>query len=166
MLTKTMAEKNPFYVEYLHQKISATGITLHSAGAGLTLFGGAILFSFLFLVASRFIPSWREGRTYRWACNCGRIAPAGFAAATVLMAAAFAPYLEQVDNYLDGIRTPATLHTLTAMEGSLYDLPWRFYRLVGIGLLWEGLIPVTVIAGILFLSRKELFRRSPRTSVA
>lgn len=165
-LTRSMAEKNPFYVEYLHQRISATGIALHSAGAGLVLFGGAILLSFLFLIAARFIPSWREGTTYRWVCNCGRFSPAGFAAAIALMAAAFAPYLEQVDNYLEGVRTPATLHALTAMEGSLYDLPWRFFRLVGTGLLWEGLIPAAVIAGILFLSRKELFRRPPRVKVA
>ncbi len=165
-LAKRTAEKNPFYVEYLHQRISATGITLHSAGAGVTIFGGAILISFLFLIASRVIPSLREGRTYRWACNCGRFAPAGLAAAIAVMAATFAPYLEQVDNYLDGVRTPETLHAITAMQGSLYDLPWRFYRLVGVGLLWEGLIPAVVVAGILFLSRKELFRHPSRVEVA
>jgi len=45
-------------------------------------------------------------------------------------------------------------------------LPWRILRAVGTGLLWEGLIPVAVIAGILFLSRNELFRRAPRTIAA
>jgi hypothetical protein len=165
-LTRKLAAKNPAFMPYVYQPLDATSIALHSAGAGMILFGGAIFMSVLFLVAARIAPSWREGRTYRWACNCARFAPAGFAAAIAVMAAAFAPYLEHVHDYLAGMNSPATLHAITAMDISVNELPWRILRAVGTGLLWEGLMPVAVIAGILFLSRNELFRRAPRTIAA
>jgi hypothetical protein len=165
-LTRKLAEKNPAFMPYVYQPLDSTSIALHSAGAGIILFGGVIFTSILFLLAARFAPSWREGRTYRWACNCARFGPAGFAAAIAVMAATFAPYLEHVHDYLAGVNNSATLHAITAMDTSINELPWRLLRAVSMGLLWEGLIPVAVLAGILFLSRKEVFRRAPRTIAA
>ena len=165
-LTRKLAEKNPAFMPYSYQRLDSTSIALHSAGAGLILFGGAIFLSIPFLLAARLVPSWRESRMYRWACNCARFAPAGFAAAIAVMAATFAPYLEHVHDYLAGMNNPATLHAITSMALSVNELPWRLLRAVGMGLLWEGLIPAAVIAGILFLSRKELFRRAPRITAA
>jgi hypothetical protein len=165
-LTQKLAEKNAATIPYVFRPLNATSIALHSAGAGLILFGGAIVLSLVFLFVARFSPSLRGSGFYRWACNCGRFAPAGFAAAIALMAATFAPYLEYEHDYVRGAKDTATLQAIITMDTSLYDLPSRFLHQVGVGLLWEGLIPVAVVAGILFLSRNELFRRAPRVKVA
>jgi hypothetical protein len=159
-------QKNPAFIPHDYRSMDATGIALHSAGAGVILFGGAAVLSVLFLLVARLAPALRKRAAYRWACNCGRFAPAGFAAAIALMAATFAPYLEHLHDYLAGFRNPATLQALTDMEGSLYQAPWKVLRAVGNGVLWEGVIPLAVVVGILFLSRKELFRRASRTTTA
>ncbi len=169
-LTQKLAEKNPYYATYLRRQHDATGTILHSSAAGLFLFGGAILLSALVLLVARFVPSWREGAAYRWACNCARFAPAGFAAATVVMALTFAPYLNTVNNYLDGMRTPATLDALMSVEYSLYQFPNRIFNPLNQAMyapyLWTVLLVIVIIAGGLFLGRNISRPRTPRIGVA
>jgi hypothetical protein len=169
-LTKRLAEKNPYYATYLRRQHDATGTILHSSAAGLLLFGGAILLSALVLAVASLIPSWKEGRAYRWACTCVRFAPAGLAAATALMALTFAPYLNTVNDYLGGMRTPATLDALMSVEISLYQFPNRIFNPLNqamyVPYLWTVLLVVVIIAGALFLGRNVSRPRTPRIGVA
>jgi hypothetical protein len=169
-LTKRLAEKNPYYATYLRRQHDGTGTILHSSAAGLLLFGSAILLSALVFLVARFVPLRREGVAYRWACNCLRFAPAGFAAATALMALTFAPYLNTVNDYLNGMRAPATIDALISVEYSLYQFPNRIFNPLNqamyASLLRAALLVVVIIAGALFLGRNVSRPRTSRIGVA
>lgn len=153
-------------IPYWFRPLSVTSIALHSAGLGIILFGGALVLSVLILLMGRFVPVLRSGRIYRWACNCGRFAPAGFAAAIVLMAALFAPYLDAVQDFFSGVKDTTTLQAVTSMNESLYDLPYRFFKVMSAGGFWEILLAVAIIAGALFLSRNTFRPGAPRVTAA
>ncbi len=164
------AEKLPLRMPYFYRPLNSTSIALHSAGLGVVLFGSAVALSALLLLAGRFAPGLRTIWIYRWACNCGRFAPACLAGAIVLMAATFAPYLEAVRDYFAGMRDATTLHALTAMEDSIYQLPTRYFTPANHSMftayLWIGLLTVTIIVGALFLSRNAFRPREPRVKAA
>jgi hypothetical protein len=151
---------------YWFRPLNSTSLALHSAGLGMILFGGALVLSALILLMGRFAPALRSGRLYRWSCNCGRFAPAGFAASVVLMAAVFAPYLDDVKDFFSGVKDTATLEGITFMGNSLYDLPSRFFKAMSGGGLWEVLLVLAIIAGALFLSRNAFRLRAPRVTAA
>jgi hypothetical protein len=169
-IQRKMATKAPAPMENWFRPLDATGIALHFAGIGVILFGSAAIFSVLLLLAGRFSPALRTSWLYRWACNCGRFAPAGLATAVVLMAATFAPYLEAVRDYFAGMKDTATLNALTGMEDSLYRWPNRIMnpmtRPLFDSYLWMGLLAVVIIAGALFLSRNAFRPREPRVRAA
>ncbi len=151
---------------YWFRPLNSTSLAIHSAGLGIILFGGALVLSVLILLMGRFAPGLRAGRLYRWACNCGRFAPAVFAAAVVLMAAVYAPYLDDVKDFFSGVKDTATLEGITSMGNAIYDLPSRFFRAMSAGGFWEVLLAVAIIAGVLFLSRSAFRPRAPRVRAA
>jgi hypothetical protein len=169
-IQRKMATKAPAPMENWFRPLDATGIALHFAGIGVILFGSAAIFSVLLLLAGRFSPALRTSWLYRWACNCGRFAPAGLATAVVLMAATFAPYLATVRDYFAGAKDAATLGALIGMEDSLYQLPNRIInpmtRPLFDSYLWMGLLVVVTIVGVLFLSRNAFRPREPRVRAA
>lgn len=166
------AEKQPARMPWMpgsSRPLDATIIALHAASLGVILFGGMMVFSALYLLAGRFAPGLRIGGAYRWACNCGRFAPAGLAAAVALLATAFAPYHEEVQAYfVAGAKDEATLHQLASMADSLGTVPYWILGTVGNQhvLFWEGLLAAAVIIGTLVLCRSALFGRAPRTRIA
>jgi len=167
---RKMATKAPARAENWFRPLDAAGIALHSAGLGVVFFGSSIVFSIVILLAGRFAPALRTTWLYRWGCNCGRFAPAGFAAAVVLMAATFAPYLELVRDYFAGAKDTATIGALIGMSDSFYQLPNAIInpmmRRVFDAYLWLGLLAVVIIVGALFLSRNAFRPRAPRVTAA
>jgi hypothetical protein len=155
---------------YFRRSLDATGIALHSAGLGVIAFGGMVIFAGLFLLSGRFVPALRTSTAYRWACNCGRYAPAGLIAAMALMAATFAPYLENVNDYLSGVRDAATLQNLTGIRESLYQIPSRVLNPMNYGVnrvyFWSTLLALTLIAAVLFISRNMFRRRAIGSKIA
>jgi hypothetical protein len=167
---RKMATKAPARAENWFRPPDAAGIALHSAGLGVVFFGSLIVFSIVILLAGRFAPALRTIWLYRWGCNCGRFAPAGFAAAVVLMAATFAPYLELVRDYFAGAKDTTTVGALIGMSDSFYQLPNAIInpmtRRVFDAYLWLGLLVVVIIVGALFLSRNAFRPRAPRVTAA
>jgi hypothetical protein len=167
---RKQAAKAPYRMPYVYRPMNATGIALQSAGLCMVLFGGLIVLSLVYLLAARFAPDLREGRLYRWACNCGRFGPTGFAAAIVLMAAAFAPYLERLQDFFAGKRDAETLQGLTSTYVALNQLPSRIINPMNQSVyhayLWTILLVAVVIAGVLFLTRNVNRPSEPGIKVA
>jgi hypothetical protein len=169
-ISKKQAEKTPTRMPYFYGPLQATSITLQVAGLGVILLGWTVALSALYLVVARLAPGLREKRLYRWACKTGRFAPAGLAAAVVLMAATFAPYLENVQNYFSGMHDQTTLQALIGMEDSLYQVPSRILSPMNnsmyLAYFLLAVLTFTVIAAVLFLTRRLFHTQEPRVKAA
>ncbi len=167
---RKISDKSRSRLMWYFRAVDSTGIALHSAGLGITLFGGAVILAAMFLFAARFASGLRAGRLYRWACNCGRFAPVCLAASIALMAATYAAYLDTVKDYFSGMKDAATLQELTTMDYSLSELPGRFSNPLNQGMyhayFWIALLAGVIIAGAIFLSRNALRPREPRMKAA
>jgi hypothetical protein len=154
---KKLAARVPYRTPYIYRPLNATGIALQFAGLGIVLFGGLILLSIAFLLVARFAQALREGAFYRWACNCGRFGPAGFAAAIVLMAALYAPYLVHLQDFLAGARDTGTLQSLAEMASFISATPALILNPMNVPAhhfyFWTLLLAASIIAGVLFLTR-------------
>ncbi len=169
-ITRQLAERTPARMPYLYRGLEATSVALQAGGLGVIILGWALILSAVYLIAARFAPGLRDGRLYRWACNCGRFAPAALVGAVVLMAATFAPYLEAVQDYFAGMRDAATLNALIGMENSLYQLPGfvipPMFRTIYAAYFWLALLTFTIIAGVLFITRRVFHTHEPRVKAA
>jgi hypothetical protein len=167
---KKLAARVPYRTPYIYRPLNTTGIALQFAGLGMVLFGGLILLSIAFLLVARFAQALREGAFYRWACNCGRFGPAGFAAATVLMAALYAPYLDHLQDFLAGARDTGTLQSLAEMASFISATPALIFNPMNVSThlfyFWTALLVVSIIAGVLFLTRKVVRPNEPNVKAA
>jgi len=169
-ISKKQAEKTPARMPYFYGPLQATSIALQVAGLGVILLGWTVALSALYLVAARFAPAFRERKLYRWACNAGRFAPAGLAAAIALLAAIFAPYFETVQTYFSGMHDQATLTALIGMDESLYQIPSKIFSPMNnsmyLAYFLLALITFTIIAAVLFLTRRLFHTQEPRVRAA
>lgn len=169
-ISRKRAEKSRERMPYFYGHLETTSVALQAAGLGVILLGWMVVISAFYLLAARFVPLLRERKLYRWACICGRFAPAGLIAAVVLMAATFAPYLENVQNYFSGMHDQATLQALVGMEDSLYQVPSRILSPMNnsmyLAYFWLAVLTFTVIVAILFLTRRLFHTQEPRVKAA
>jgi hypothetical protein len=149
---------------------NATSVAFQLGALGVALFGGAMIVSLLWLALGRASPGLREGRLYRWACNSARFAPACFAGSLAVLAFAFQPYREALNTYFaNGGYGRASLRTLMEMEWTLSRIPDQFFgawRHYGPMYLWEFLMAVVVILGVLVVFRSSIWYREPRVKAA
>ncbi|HXQ97643.1 MAG TPA: hypothetical protein VN774_04290 [Candidatus Limnocylindrales bacterium] len=169
-ISRMQAEKTPARMPYFYGPLHAASIALQAAGLGVIFLGWTVALSALYLIVARFAPTLRERKLYRWACRAGRFAPTGLAAAVVLMAATYAPYLETVQIYFSGMHDQATLRALIGMNDSLYQVPERLLSPMNNGMYLAyfilALLTLTVIAAVLFLTRRLFHTHEPRVRVA
>lgn len=169
-ISKKQAEKAPARMPYFYGPLQATSIALQVAGLAVILLGWTAALSALYLIAARIAPALREKSIYRWACNAGRFAPSGLTAAVVLMAAIYAPYLETVQTYFSGMHDQATLSALISMDDSLYQIPSRVLSPMNYSMYLAyfllALLMFTVIAAVLFLTRKLFHTQEPGVRAA
>jgi hypothetical protein len=86
------------------------------------------------------------------------------------MAATFAPYLENVQNYFSGMHDQTTLQALIGMEDSLYQVPSRILSPMNnsmyLAYFLLAVLTFTVIAAVLFLTRRLFHTQEPRVKAA
>jgi len=154
---RKLAAKTPYRIPYDDRPMNATGIALQIAGLGIVLFGGLIGLSLVFLLASRFAPGMRERTLYRWACQCSRFGPMGFAAAVGMVAALYAPYMSHMQDFLAGVKDTQTLQALTGMYSAISSMPSAFFNPMHAAshhfYLWISLIIASILGGAIFLGR-------------
>jgi len=171
ILIRRKASRKMPYLPWTVRSLNPTGISFHIAGLGILLFGGALLFSALYLLAGRFPTGLRAKRAYRWACTFGRFTPAGLLASVVLLSSAYAPYLRGVNLYLAGAKDAPTSQELLGMTESFSQLPGEILGPMHQGqdrvYFWEGLLVALLAIGALSVIRFAFTRRrEPRMKAA
>jgi hypothetical protein len=169
LLQRKAALRMP-HMPWDERSLDPAGVSLQAGGSGAILFGCAVIFAMVYLVAGRIWPELRRSRVYSWACNCGRFAPVGMILSVWLLILAYAPFLGAVNAYVAGAKDAPTVPELNTMAAPFYQLPGRFLGPMNQGqdrvYFWTGLLLAVFIAGALVLIRSAFRTRAPRVTTA